>query len=346
MFIGLVIAAAGFFLMYYIQSEWLYFVAWGILAATGVNVGVTIPIDKLLTEWFIKKRGLVMGLKFALMGVSAVIIVPIVSWLVQNAGWRMTCVIWGILTVACVIVVGLYIRPKRPEYYGLLPDGVEMDSSASIEERVLRSNQYADEVQETQFTLKEASKTVSFWLLLLANAFHITIQGGVTVHLVPYLTDTGLDPMTAGFLLSLMIFFTIPSRLLAGIVADRVKKDHMPAVMASSHFLVALGLAVILISPGNVATFIFIILFGFGSGIFQPMQILIKGRFFGSKSFGSTTGLTSLVSAPIGLLAPVYSGWIYDTTHSYSIAFITYAAVMIVSTIVMLFTRPPKKAGV
>jgi hypothetical protein len=66
------------------------------------SLGITIPIDKTITNWFVKKRGLVLGTRFVFNGICTTILLPIVTWLVAMHGWRSTCLIW-----ACVVFVGL-----------------------------------------------------------------------------------------------------------------------------------------------------------------------------------------------------------------------------------------------
>ena len=90
----------------------------------------------------------------------------------------------------------------------------------------------------------------------------------------------------------------------------------------------------------------FLILFGFGSGAPGTLGILMRGRFFGAKAFGSITGIGSVITAPIGLIAPIYAGWIFDTTGSYLTAFTTFAILTAIATILALCIRPPQKVGV
>jgi len=81
---------------------------------------------------------------------------------------------------------------------------------------------------------------------------------------------------------------------------------------------------------------------GVSSGAVTPLVILIIGRYFGRNSFGSILGTMIAFLAPVGLLSPVYYGWIFDTTGSYNIAFITALVFAAMATLLMLFVRIPK----
>jgi cyanate permease len=193
-----------------------------------------------------------------------------------------------------------------------------------------------------EFTLRQALKTSAFWLYLIAYACQFLGQVALYVHLIPFLTDRGISPVSAGFLMGLMLFCTIPSRLITGIIADRIQKGHLSFFMALAFLLQALGIAAFLIKPGMPAIYVFLILYGFGTGAAPVLGVLMRGRFFGRKAYGSISGLSSFILGPVGIAAPIYAGWIYDTTHSYVTAFVLFAALAAVAAVLICFVRPPK----
>jgi hypothetical protein len=81
---------------------------------------------------------------------------------------------------------------------------------------------------------------------------------------------------------------------------------------------------------------------GLSTGAVTPIVILIFGRFFGRKAFGMILGTGVALLAPIGLLAPVFYGWVYDTTSSYDNAFIVALVLAALAAVTMLLVRPPK----
>jgi sugar phosphate permease len=342
MFAGVTLIGIGLILMYFIQSTWAYFAVWGVTVGTGVNISMTIPIDKTLTSWFMRKRGIAIGIKFACIGAGGALVVPVVTWLIEGYGWRMTSVIWAMVTFASLLFILFFVRQKRPEYYGLLPDGARVGPGASQADVARQGAQYAADFQETEFTLKQALKTSAFWLYLTAYAFQWMGQGAINLHLIPFLTDRGIDAMVAGGMMSLMLFATIPSRLLAGAIADRVKKSFLPYMLAISFFLQTLGLGAFLMAPGTVTIFVLLVLYGLGNGAAPTIAVLMRGRFFGRKAYGSISGINSFIMAPFGMVAPIYAGWVYDTTGSYVNAFTTFAALALAATLIICFVRPPK----
>lgn len=338
---GVCLISAGLLLMSLVHSAWSYYLVWGVAIGTGINLSMTIPIDKTLTNWFIRKRGIAMGIKFACIGIGGAVVIPVVTWLIEHVGWRMTTTIWGIMMFASLLLVVFFIRQKRPEYYGLLPDGAKLEENRNSSDLINTGVEYAARSQEIEFTLRQALKTSAFWLFLVAYAFQLAGQTAISVHLIPLLTDRGIEAMLAGAMMSLMLFFTIPSRVLGGIIADRIQKQYLSFIIGAAFLLQALGIAAFLIKPGIPTIYVFLILYGFGTGAAPTLAVLIRGRFFGRKAYGSISGVSSFIMGPVGIISPIYAGWVYDTTRSYVTAFIVFGSLAALAALLVCFVRPP-----
>ncbi|MFC2069819.1 MFS transporter, partial [Chloroflexota bacterium] len=341
-FTGVFISAAGLVLMKYIDSLWAFYLVWGVLIGTGINLSMTIAMDKMITNWFISKRGLAHGIKFALIGLCGVIVVPIITWQVEELGWRITCLILGGILFVCLPFVLFTIKQQRPEYYGLLPDGAKPEEGLDTDDMIDRGIEYASGFEEDEFTLRQAMRTPAFWLILFAISGHAAVFGGFNVHCIPFLTDRGIEATAAGAMMSLMIFFTIPSRFVGGIIADKVSKARMSLLLAVSLFFQAAGVGIFCLHPSPTTVYVMLILYGLGNGATTPLYLLIMARFFGRKAYGSINGAISLMRSPIQFLSPVFAGWVYDNNGSYITAFTVYAVFAALAGVVMLACRPPK----
>jgi len=342
-FTGACIVAIGLVLMNYINSLWQYIVVWGVIIGAGCNLAFTLACDKAITNWFIKKRGRALALRFVLLGILGVILLPIVTWLVTTQGWRVTNLILAVVMFAGLPFLWFFVKKNRPEYYGLLPDGATVgEEAADTSQMIDKGVEYAASVGETEFTVRQALKTPSYWILALGYCAGMIGYGAINIHLIPFLTDIGIDPMVAGGMMAVMVFFNIPSRLLAGFLADRVRTDHLRFLLAGTFLFQVIGITVIVLNQTTAMIYVFLVLFGFGSGANIIVRILIESRFFGRKAFATIHGVTNMIQAPIGLVTPVFAGWVYDTTGSYTIAFISFGAITAVGTFLVFFLRPPK----
>jgi MFS family permease len=345
--IGICIAGVGLILMNFITSVWQYYVAWGAMIGLGLNIGLTVACDKNINDWFIRRRGLAQGIKFGLISVFGIIVVQILTPLVDIQGWRFTCLLWGIIMFASVPLVFILVRPQRPEYYGLLPDGASVDNRTEVtaSSMVERGVGYASSFEETEFTFKQAVRTGTFWLLIAGFSVHNIIGGGFNIHVFPFLTDIGIDEVAAGGMMGLMIFASTPARFFGGIIADRIPKNRLYMLLVAAFLLQVIGLSTYLWYQTMPAVYVLLVCHGLSTGAVTPLVILLLGRFYGRKAFGVILGTAVALLAPIALLAPVFYGGVYDATGSYNGAFITALVLSVIAAVIMFFVRPPKMQG-
>jgi MFS family permease len=341
--VGVLITGAGLILMNFITQVWQYYVFWGLLIGFGLNIGLTVACDKMINDWFIRRRGLAQGIKFGLISVLAIVVIQIVSPLVELRGWRFTCLIWGFIMLATVPLSYLLVKPRRPEYYGLLPDGAEVGAETKTkEDMIARGIGYASTFQETEYSFKEAVKTGTYWLLLIGFSVNNIISSGFNLHVYPFLTDEGISAEVAASMMGMMIFFTAPARVFGGIIADRLPKSRLHLILLVAFLLQVIGLSTFLGFQSLPAIYVLLACHGLSSGVVTPVIVLILGRYYGRKSFGSILGTMVAFLSPMGLLAPVYYGRVFDATQSYNLAFITALGLAIVAVVTMLFVRVPR----
>jgi nitrate/nitrite transporter NarK len=89
--------------------------------------------------------------------------------------------------------------------------------------------------------------------------------------------------------------------------------------------------------------YIYSLLRGLGLGIRTGADTQISGRFFGRKAYSTITGIRSMIGLPVGVFAPIYVGWLYDTTGSYTNAFEQAAIFLVIAIILWYFFNPPKR---
>ncbi|MDD4876435.1 MAG: MFS transporter [Dehalococcoidales bacterium] len=342
---GIVLISLGLILMNFIQSLWAYYVVWGLIIGTGINTGLSLPLDTSISNWFVKKRGLALGIKWVFSGLSGVIVLPLIAWLIYTQGWRMACTIGGLTMLFIGLpLVWFTLKRHRPEYYGLLPDGATMEVSKTTDtDQILNKGiQYAAEAAETEFAASQALRTRSYWMLIISNACHSLVQPVVSIHGIPFLTDIGIDPIKAAGMMSLMVGVSIPCRLVGGMLADRVKKQNLRFIQAGAYLLQAVGFILYLVFQTNGMIYVWFVFFGIGMGIGYGIMSPLRARYFGRKAFGSIAGFSSLFMAPIGIVAPIYLGWVYDSTGSYISGFTVVTGLLSFATLLSAFILPPK----
>ena len=337
--IGVITLALGCILMSWINSLWSYLLVTGLLIGGGSALGVTIMTDRAIVNWFVRKAGIAINLKFAIMSLSGLLVLPFVAWLVKNYDWRITYLISGIIiAVVCIPLVWFFVKPHRPEYYGLLPDGAISPSSLITD----KSHSTTTGFDSKELTLKQALKTTTFWLFILLGYTTGMIMPMMGAHSVPFLTDRKIDPVQAASIVGLMSTVSIPARLLTGYYVDRLKTEYLRFIMASGTFIQAIGVLCFVLNPSLFTIYVWFILYGVGGGISQSVNLPLLARYFGRKAFGSITGLFQPLQLPVGLVAPVFIGWIFDSTGSYTTIIYLMVVLLPVAGFISCLIKPPK----
>jgi MFS family permease len=339
--IGVVLLVAGLLAMFFIKSLWGFLIAWGLLVGIGFSFGCTFVTDTAIVKWFVRKSGIAINIKFAAQGLSGLCILPVIAWLTNSQGWRFSCVIAAIvIAVVCLPLTWFLIKPQRPEYYGLLPDG-DTKTKAIIEQQqnnILSANNESDE-----YTFKQTLSTFTYWLLTLISYLAAVAAPIMGVHCIPFLTDRGIAPVQAAGIMAITLTAGIPARLITGFILDRVKTINLRFIIAAGFMVQAVGVVLFLISNSTTMIYVWFFMYGVGNGMTQGVVIPLWARYFGRKAYGAILGSTMAANVPIAVAAPVLIGWIYDRSGSYTSVIIALAVSSFVASIISVMIRPPKK---
>lgn len=108
---------------------WGWYVVLGAFLILGINYGArysfgAVVCNSSVAKWFIRKRGMAIGVASIGIGAATMVLAPLAGWVVKVYGWRVGFL--GLGGIVLVVGVGLsqwFMGKTRPEDYGLLPDG-------------------------------------------------------------------------------------------------------------------------------------------------------------------------------------------------------------------------------
>lgn len=345
--VGVFLAGLGLILLYFMNTLWQFLVIWGFIVSLGFNLGMLGPLEAAVVNWFVKKRGLASGIIRASLGFGAFVVPMFMTMLLIQYGWRKAFLIAGVLTwIICIPLTWFYVKPHRPEFYGYLPDGAEIDAgdAGDTAAMVRLGQEYtARETGEVEFTARQALRTRSFWVFRIARVFQSLVGPVISVHLIPHLIDMGINPVMAAMAGSLYSLVRVPFSLVGGIITDRVSPHRMKYLWMAALFFRCLGIFVLIYAQTLPMIYLFNLFYGIGHGLATGISGPIRGRYFGRKAFASVSGIAALINIPTDIIGPIYVGWLYDTTGSYVGAYQQAVAMLCVAIIIMFFADPPKK---
>lgn len=305
-----------------------------------------IPLSTAISQWFRSKRGLAMGVTLVGGGVGGLIMPPLVNSLVGLVGWRNTYLfLAGALWLSIVPVAGLILR-RRPQDMGLLPDGeiaVSVAEGTDAAETDAAAEQEEKHAHGESLTLKQAVRTLSFWLIAIAFFFPMMSGVGLGTHLVAIFTDMGMSSRAASNCLGLVAGLSIAGRFGFGYAADRFS---IRKVFTTCFALEALGVSTLLATDlvGIKALFAYVLVYGLTGGGGLVLAPLMVGECFGTKSFGTIFGVLAISAVLGGAVGPLLAGLIFDGTGSYYLAFIIFATGEATAAIAISQARSPRSS--
>src|ERR1700752_4195542 len=132
--LGVVLMGGGLLLAPLTTAPWHLYITIGVMVGAGsVCLGYS-GQSLFLPNWFIRRRGLAIGIAFAGVGIGSITLLPWVQHLIAQKGWRTACTAMGLMVLIVLAPINLLLR-KRPEDIGLLPDGEAAPSATSAAPR-------------------------------------------------------------------------------------------------------------------------------------------------------------------------------------------------------------------
>ena len=178
MFIGLFLCVGGFLALSFVDSLTMLYAVIVLGIVLGSSLGYNMPISVLIAKVFRERRSLAFGIFRMGPGISGPM-VPLVGWMIGLWGWRTAAVISGCILLA----VGLPLACVINKIYSQEEAAAETSAGNPKESRQLST--------DPQFTLKQALRHRSFWLLSVAMGLRHLVTEGVSVHFVILLVDRG-----------------------------------------------------------------------------------------------------------------------------------------------------------
>ena len=263
-----------------------------------------------LSRWFVKRRGIALGLALAGNGLSAFMMPSLAQFLVDSVGWRQAYLALGLMTVVVSIPIVALLLRDSPEAMGLEPDGHPPTDSQSKSPPEEPSSPMGG---MRGMSGREALRTSTFWVIVIPFLLMSTALVGCMTHLVPMLTDRGVAIQTAAFATSVMGGATMIGRITIGYLLDRF---FAPRV-AMTFFAVALfGIFLLWSEATGALAFLGAFVIGFAASADTTLPYLVT-KFFGLKTFGEIYGLVVACNVMGWMAGPVILGFAFDWMGSY-----------------------------
>ncbi|MHA6346163.1 MFS transporter [Roseivivax sp. CAU 1761] len=269
------------------------------LAQAAVGFGTAVcfgPLIADVSQWFLRRRGLAVGIAASGNYLSGAVWPVALAALADGAGWRWSYTAMALITLLSLPALALLLRRRLPA-----------EAAARAETRA------SARAAGSGFTPRQLQ-----WLLGLAGIGCCVAMSMPQVHIVALCVDLGYGPAAGAEMLSVMLLGGVVSRLVSGVLADRIGGV---ATLLLGSVLQMLALALYLPADGLTSLYVVSLVFGLAQGGIVPAYAVIVREYLPAREAGARVGFVMMMTILGMALGGWMSGAIYDLTGSYAPAF-------------------------
>ncbi|QFT87960.1 Oxalate:formate antiporter [Bacillus sp. THAF10] len=326
----------GLVMTYFMQETWQLLVIWGGLIGLGSALFLTVLSPIIANRWFVKKRGLAVGILTASTATGQLILLPVLAFINDTYSWRIAILLILLLSVGMFVVIGLFMK-NTPEEVGVVPYGGSATEDTALP--MTGKNPFKLAV----LPLLEALKIKEFWLL--AGSFFIcglSTSGLIGTHFIAYCIGFGFAAVTAASLLSLMGIFDLVGTTLSGWLSDRIDNRWL-----LFWYYLLRGLSLLLLpmalSEGSIGLlFMFAIFYGLDWIATVPPTINISRQVFGLQKSVIIYGWIFAAHQAGAAVASFGGGIAFEMASSYTAAFLGAGAMCFLASLFVMVIKKDK----
>ncbi|WP_120635221.1 CynX/NimT family MFS transporter [Ruegeria sp. EL01] len=267
-----------------------------LLLGLGTSVGFG-PLIADISHWFMRRRGIAVALVASGNYLSGAIWPTMMSGILARDGWQQVYLTLAALTLVVVIPLSLLLHRQVP---------IEAHSTAAATAKI-----NARSVGVSPRALQ--------YILGLAGIGCCVAMSMPQVHIVSYCVGLGYGPAVGAEMLSLMLLGGVVSRIISGLVADQLGGVH---TLLIGSILQCIALFLFLPYDGMVSLYVVSMLFGLAQGGIVPSYALVVREYMPPQEAGARVGFVMMMTILGMALGGWMSGWIYDVTGNYQLAFV------------------------
>lgn len=321
---GSLVTVVGLYAVSLTQSIVMFNLLFGITMALSMSMMGIMAGSAVVARWFTRMRGKALGI--AAMGTSlgGVIVPALLTWWVEDSGWRYALQNVALLTLVLVTPLIWFSVRNRPQDLHLHPDG--------------NAEQPTELGEAATLGMASIVRTRSFWLVGLSMGMVFAAFSSMLANLGPYAARLGNSDAKISTLIAVLSIGGLLGKLVFGTAADRI---NLKFGMWASHALLLLSFSLLLLEPPYWVLMIAASSFGLSTGGMLPVWNAMMARVFGVDSFGRAMGAMGPLITLCMLPAYAVVGRLFDSTDSYNAGLMLFSGVVLLAALLLLPLRLP-----
>lgn len=288
-----VFGGSGYLLMSQITEAWHLFALFGLFIGIGMATHDVVTLST-IARWFQKRRGIMSGVVKVGTAAGQIAIPPAAAYLIATQGWRTALIVLGLCAIVLLLIAAFLM--KSP------PNDPNAGTTGSA----------------TGATFDEARRTRSLWILCAIQFSFFPTLTTIPLHIVVHGMDLGMTPGLAAILVSVLGAASVAGRLAIGGMADRIS-GRSSLILCFIPLIVSLAAFLVIDVTGLL--FVAVAIYGFAHGGLFTIMSPTVAEYFGLRAHGAIFGIILFFGTISGAAGPILTGWVFDVTASYALAF-------------------------
>ena len=329
--LGLLLLGGSLILLAFVNGALQFYLAM-IVGRAGLQGATNLSLGVVVSKWFVRKRGRAMAMAEVGQRAGSGLVPVFAQTIVSVADWRTAAWATGALTWVLGLLPALLFLRRQPEDLGLKPDG---DDAPPASAPMAARRSY----EPPSVTLHQALRSTTFWLIALAIAAMFTVMSGVSLNLLPYLSDQGLS--AGGAVTVLAVYATVAgfSAVGAGLLSERIPVTRM----LQAAYVALAGATLFLVTVDSVlGGVVYGIAAGIAFGTISTAFQLVLPAFFGRGHLGAIRGVSQTLNMGTVAGGPFLMAFVFDTTGSYVPILFAFAGLLAAAFVMLAIVPKPR----
>ncbi len=325
---GAVVMGLGFVWIALSTHIWMVVASYILFIGVGAATLSTLTTATLLTRWFVRHRGLAIGIGTLGTQFGGFFYPPLLAAAMETWDWRIAIGGLGVLIMVIVPLIIWWLVVDRPEDLDLQPLGGESSDGPGVGKASKPGG-----VPRLSFPQLFAHRNFLLVVLVIgvSSATNTTLLANLVRHGPGGARRARGVPGIAGGVAG-GVFQSLP-----GLVGrrDQYQGGDRPDDVRVGRLLPGVQrrrqLSPVVAGGGLSSA---------GAGGFRAAVV---GHLYHNRVYGQVMGSTTLVVSIFTAAAPLFAGWVHDTTGSYRLVFITLLAIILVLMLCITLIRVPRE---
>jgi MFS family permease len=273
-------------------------------------------------QWFVRRLNLAMAVYTVLLSIGFMIAFPLIGAIVLSRGWRAAWWIIGLALLLGLAPLAFLLVRRSPESVSIDVDGSELP---------------------TDYTLRDALSTPSFWVFGISSAVYGLIASGIALFNESILAERRFDASTYHRSLIIVALTSLAGNFLGGWIASKWKMNRL---LALAMVLLAGSLAALPHVSTQTHVAIYAAVMGLAGGFVIVIFFSFWSAAYGRKHLGKIQGAAQALTVIASALGPLILAETVSRTGSYAAIFYLLTAVVIVLALLAWIVKVPSNERV